>query len=325
MRASRESDFIAVGFVMRTHPAFGRVAVLLVILGAAGFSARAAVDAPPARPGHAVQSVESQRPAAGAGLAEGQTQGSDQVVRAEGLELTRHPDNTYELSAADVPLEQLVAHLISISGAEFSVAPELLHERVTVETDRVGLDAMLEQLRASLQANLILAATREHRISRVWLTATTAPAATAADPTAAAPSAAAPAGVSPGVAPPQGALPLPTGDEVRAAGYDPSVDMGEYIRGRAAAAETGAGNGSPGQQAGQPAGEGEPAASSEPPIPMDPNALETYFAGDSATKTYHRLNCIQAMYLPAANKIWFKSRQEAIAAGYTPHDVCLSR
>ncbi len=283
-----------------------------------------------------------------------QLQQDDRIIEEEGLKLVRHVDGTYEVSADGVALEALVAHLVDLSGAEFTISPELLLQPVTIETDRIGLARLLEQLRASLEANLILAATREHQVSRVWLTSTNATSAAAT--TAAGTPAGAAAAPTPGLQTmpvPPGAMPAPTGNEVRVAGLEAGVNVADYIRNQAAANATagaggapgatagapgtagappgaasgapGAAGGPPGEPGAQPGAEGEPPAQTEPPVPMDPNALETYFAGDKTTSTYHRLNCIQAMYLPAANKIWFKSRQEAIAAGFTPHEICVAR
>ncbi len=279
---------------------------------------------------------------AAAAVASPAPQQAGQVTEEEGLTLVYHTDDTYELTADGVLLEALVARLAAASGAEFSVAPELLHYPVTLQTDRVALSALLEQLRASLAANLILAASAERAVSRVWLTPTSLTA-SVADGAAGAPATAGQP-VTPGVTPqipppPAGVLPTPTGSETMAAGFDPSVDMAAYIRSQAAAAQPPAGtqgavapgtpgaSGASGAPAGQPgeAGTTPPQAQNGPPIPMDPNALENYFAGDSTTNTYHRLNCIQAMYLPSVNKVWFKSRQEAIAAGYTPHEICVGR
>lgn len=270
-------------------------------------------------------------PAAGNGSGLTPPQQDARTVQAEGLRLVRHTDDTYELAADGIALEALVAHLAALSGIELTVDPELLATAVTIETERIGLSGLLEQLRASMAANLILAGSRSQEVSRAWFTATTAAAAPAtglADAAGAAVNGAE-AGGTPtpmlqGTTPPPGMMPVPTGNEVHAAGYDPGVDMAEYIRNRAAATEPTGENNPAGGATGQPgeAAEAEPAG---PPIPMDPNALENFFAGDSTTHTYHRLNCIQAMYLPAVNKVWFKSRQEAIAAGYEPHDICIAR
>ena len=310
---------------MRTHAAASRPRPPLLILGAVVFVVLGSVaDAATA-------------------------QQTEQLIERDGLRLARHLDGTYQLSAESVTLEDLVAHLVQMTGAEFSVAPELSQQPVTIETDRIGLSALIEQLRASLAANLILASTREHRVSRVWLTATAATAnGNAAPGTTTVPVGSTPVSGAQPAMPPQAMLPVPSGNETQAVGFDPAMDMGEFIRNRAAA-EQGAGSvpaaggatstggapttggapapggGPPGQPGTETGTQEQPPTTNAPPIPMDPNALETYFAGDKTTNTYHRLNCIQAMYLPAANKVWFKSRQEAIAAGYTPHEICIAR
>jgi len=257
--------------------------------------------------------------AQGAGIG----QGGGRVVESEGLRIAYYvADDTYQLSADNVLLEQVIGRLAEISGATFSAADELHHVPVVIETERVALSVLLEQLRATIAANLILATTREQQVSRVWFTAASVniPTSPLVSPVAAAGGAAPAPGPGTG-----GALPLPqaSGNELQAAGFDPSVDMAEYIRNQSAS--------SAGSPPGAPAGEGQASNGDEqpapagPPIPMSPNALENFFAGDSTTKTYHRLNCVQAMYLPSVNKIWFQSRQEAIAAGYTPHDICLAK
>lgn len=278
-------------------------------------------------------------PAAGRSLAQEAAQ-DPRVVQAEGLRLVRHADDTYELAADGVGLELLAARLAEISGVELSVAPELLATAVTVETERIALSRLLEQLSAAMGVNLIMAGNASAKVSRAWLTATSAT--TPSTGTLAAPTAnnvnGTPANgqMLQGTTPPPGMMPVPTGSEVRAAGYDPNLNVAEYIRSQSAraheAADRRADNAASGAEGaagtgatGQPGETAEAEAPAGPPIPMDPNALENYFAGDSTAKTYHRLNCIQAMYLPAANKIWFKSRQEAIAAGYEPHDICIAR
>lgn len=250
----------------------------------------------------------------------------EQVVEEEGLHLARDAEGNYHLRATDFPLESLAQKLAGLTGAEFSIEPELLEMSVNIETEHISLDELLRQLRAAVQANLIVARNADQAVSRVWMTATQAQ--LAPDPAAAGNLAANDgAGLSytqmlmaDGEVP----MPQPTGNEVEILGVGEETDVQALIEEGRLAAEAAAENETAGAE-GSGAGTGADPAASRPPGPMAPDALERFFAGDSRKKVYHRLNCVQAMYLPSQNKIWFGSREEAIAQGYTPHAICVGR
>lgn len=254
----------------------------------------------------------------------GTQQEQEKAVGEDALHLARDADGNYQLRAADIPLERLAEELAELSGVEFSIESELLEMAVNIETEQVPLDELLRQLRAAAQVNLIVARNAEQVVSRVWMTATQAQ--LAPDPAAAGNLAAnVGAGLPPTPAPADGGAPMPqpTGTEVEVLGVGTETNVQALIEeGREAtqqAAENAAAQG-PGAESTQ----ADPAGS-QPPGPMAPDALEKFFAGDSRKKVYHRLNCVQAMYLPAPNKVWFGSREEAIAQGYTPHAICVGR
>lgn len=52
------------------------------------------------------------------------------------------------------------------------------------------------------------------------------------------------------------------------------------------------------------------------------SSLPIVYVGNSSTKTYHLHTCRQALEIAPANKVGFRSREEAVRNGYKPCGAC---
>ncbi len=57
-------------------------------------------------------------------------------------------------------------------------------------------------------------------------------------------------------------------------------------------------------------------------VPETEAVTENEYVGSINSDIFHYPNCKWAKKIKEGNKIWFKSRQEALDKGYTPCKVC---